>query len=91
MLQDAAKTKTHEFSDPDTCKDLELEGGAPKPDTPGDWSDEVALRIDKFILEQVEALEDKVAAASMQVPVRLFARVYLILHVLILKLRILKN
>ena len=30
---------------------------------------EVALRVDKYILEQVEALEDKVQAASMQVPV----------------------
>jgi len=28
----------------------------------------VALRVDKYILDQVEALEDKVAAASMQVP-----------------------
>ncbi len=35
----------------------------------GSWSKEVALRIDKYILEQVEALEDKVQAASMQVPV----------------------
>ena len=37
----------------------------------GSWSKEVALRIDKYILEQVEALEDKVQAASMQVPVGL--------------------
>ena len=35
----------------------------------GSWSKEVALRVDKYILEQVEALEDKVQAASMQVPV----------------------
>ena len=49
---------------------LEGGGGAPVPDVPGDWSREVALRVDKYILEQVEALEDKVAAASMQVPVR---------------------
>jgi hypothetical protein len=35
----------------------------------GSWSKDVALRIDKYILEQVEALEDKVQAASMQVPV----------------------
>ena len=42
----------------------------PPPDVPGKWSKEVALRVDKYVLEQVEALEDKVAAASMQVPVR---------------------
>ena len=45
------------------------EGDSPCPDTPGSWSHEVALRTDKYILEQIEALEDKVAAASMQVPV----------------------
>jgi hypothetical protein len=27
------------------------------------------FRVEKYILEQIEALEDKVAAASMQVPV----------------------
>ncbi len=48
--------------------------GAPAPDVPGNWSWEVALRCDKYILEQVEALEDKVAAASMQVPVRVGQR-----------------
>ncbi len=47
-----------------------LDCGVPAPDVPGNWSWEVALRCDKYILEQVEALEDKVAAASMQVPVR---------------------
>lgn len=41
---------------------------APPTDKPGDWSKQVALRVDKYILEQVEALEDKVASASMQVP-----------------------
>ena len=46
-----------------------LPGNATPKDIPGDWSYEVALRVDKYILEQVEALEDKVAAASMQVPV----------------------
>ena len=45
-----------------------LEGDAPPPDKPKKWNREVALRVDKYILEQVEALEDKVAAASMQVP-----------------------
>lgn len=52
-------------------EDIEmLPGDIPAPDKPGSWSKEVALRVDKYILEQVEALEDKVAAASMQVPVR---------------------
>ncbi|CAB4066506.1 unnamed protein product [Lepeophtheirus salmonis] len=44
------------------------ENGVPKSDEPGKWNREVALRVEKYILEQVEALEDKVAAASMQVP-----------------------
>ncbi|XP_020286645.1 bromodomain adjacent to zinc finger domain protein 2B-like [Pseudomyrmex gracilis] len=39
----------------------------PKPDDPNDWSEQVALRVDAQLLEQVEALEDKVANASMQV------------------------
>ncbi|RLU17965.1 hypothetical protein DMN91_010206 [Ooceraea biroi] len=39
----------------------------PKPDNPSDWSESVALRVDAQLLEQVEALEDKVANASMQV------------------------
>ena len=39
----------------------------PKPDNPADWSEQVALRVDAQLLEQVEALEDKVANASMQV------------------------
>ncbi|XP_033218902.1 bromodomain adjacent to zinc finger domain protein 2B-like isoform X7 [Belonocnema kinseyi] len=38
-----------------------------KPDSPEDWSEQVALRVDAQLLEQVEALEDKVANASMQV------------------------
>ena len=56
----------------DDSDDEEIEmcpGGAPPLDVPGQWSRKVALRVDKYILEQVEALEDKVAAASMQVPV----------------------
>lgn len=40
---------------------------SPKPDDPNDWSEQVALRVDAQLLEQVEALEDKVANASMQV------------------------
>ncbi|XP_024877860.1 bromodomain adjacent to zinc finger domain protein 2B-like isoform X9 [Temnothorax curvispinosus] len=39
----------------------------PKPDNPSNWSEQVALRVDAQLLEQVEALEDKVANASMQV------------------------
>ena len=39
----------------------------PKPDRPEDWCEQVALRVDAQLLEQVEALEDKVANASMQV------------------------
>ncbi|XP_070170214.1 bromodomain adjacent to zinc finger domain protein 2B isoform X10 [Polyergus mexicanus] len=39
----------------------------PKPDNLSDWSEQVALRVDAQLLEQVEALEDKVANASMQV------------------------
>ncbi len=55
----------------DDTDDIEiLPNGIPAPDVPGKWSREVALRVDKYILEQVEALEDKVASASMQVPVR---------------------
>ena len=41
---------------------------APNVDLKGHCKLEMALRVDKFILEQVEALEDKVASASMQVP-----------------------
>ena len=58
-----------EFEDLDLSTPIELlEGEAPPPDKPRKWNREVALRVDKYILEQVEALEDKVAAASMQVP-----------------------
>ncbi|XP_036140549.1 bromodomain adjacent to zinc finger domain protein 2B isoform X10 [Monomorium pharaonis] len=39
----------------------------PKPDNPSNWGEQVALRVDAQLLEQVEALEDKVANASMQV------------------------
>jgi len=46
----------------------EIVSGAPRPCEAGSWSRSVALRVDKYILDQVEALEDKVAAASMQVP-----------------------
>ncbi|XP_065166664.1 bromodomain adjacent to zinc finger domain protein 2B isoform X6 [Atheta coriaria] len=51
------------------------ESGAPRPDERGEWNEVVAQRVDIALLEQVEALEDKVANASMQqkgwkVPVR---------------------
>ena len=58
-----------EFEELDLSTPIELlEGGAPPPDKPKKWNREVALRVDKYILEQVEALEDKIANASMQVP-----------------------
>lgn len=47
----------------------EVVPGAPRADIKGTWSRETALRVEKFILEQIESLEDKVASASMQVPV----------------------
>ena len=47
---------------------VEIVPGAPQPDDPQYYSRQVALRCEKYILEQVEALEDKVATASMQVP-----------------------
>lgn len=37
------------------------------PDNIDDWSEQVAMRVDAQLLEQVEALEDKVANASMQI------------------------
>ena len=49
-------------------KITEIVPGASKPDKLEDFSREVAIRCEKYILEQVEALEDKVATASMQVP-----------------------
>lgn len=83
LLQNLKKTMdfVHEPAKKPLSEELELEvlddeeememlpGNAPPKDIPGDWSYEVALRVDKYVLEQVEALEDKVAAASMQVPV----------------------
>ena len=47
---------------------VEIVPGAPRPDDPDFYSRDVSLRCEKYILEQVEALEDKVATASMQVP-----------------------
>ncbi|KAK0161096.1 hypothetical protein PV327_009610 [Microctonus hyperodae] len=51
--------------------DLHIDGEddleTPRPDKLTDWSEQVALRVDAQLLEQVEALEDKVANASMQV------------------------
>lgn len=42
-------------------------GGAPQRDEVDAWNEKVALRVDMLMLEQVEALEDRVANASMQV------------------------
>ena len=53
---------------PEGYEDLPEGKDAPEVDPKGHWKNEMALRVDKFILEQVEALEDKVASASMQVP-----------------------
>ncbi|XP_057335179.1 bromodomain adjacent to zinc finger domain protein 2B-like isoform X7 [Microplitis mediator] len=54
-----------------SATDLHIEGEdeteVPRPDNPNDWSETTALRVDAQLLEQVEALEDKVANASMQV------------------------
>ncbi|XP_014299017.1 bromodomain adjacent to zinc finger domain protein 2B isoform X5 [Microplitis demolitor] len=54
-----------------SATDLHIEGEdeteVPRPDDPNDWSETTALRVDAQLLEQVEALEDKVANASMQV------------------------
>lgn len=51
----------------DSDDDTENPPPIPKPDRPEDWSEQVAMRVDAQLLEQVEALEDKVANASMQV------------------------
>ena len=53
---------------PEGYEDLPEGKDAPEVDPKGHWKNEMALRVDKFILEQVEALEDKVTSASMQVP-----------------------
>lgn len=42
-------------------------GGAPLPDPDDSWSRETSLRGDLLLLEQIESLEDRIAAASMQV------------------------
>ena len=47
--------------------DLKLPAGAAVPDDDNAWSRETALRGDLLVLEQIEALEDRVASASMQV------------------------
>ncbi|KAJ8955723.1 hypothetical protein NQ318_008595 [Aromia moschata] len=46
---------------------LYIDRGAPAPDEIGSWSMPIAHRVDMFLLEQIEALEDKVASASMQI------------------------
>merc|ERR1739842_267824 len=71
LLQDAAKKSLPEhmsMEPPEGYEDLPEGKDAPDVDPKGHGKNEMALRVDKFILEQVEALEDKVASASMQVP-----------------------
>ena len=43
-----------------------MNGGAALPDDESCWSRESSLRGDLLILEQIEAIEDRVASASMQ-------------------------
>ncbi|XP_077483025.1 bromodomain adjacent to zinc finger domain protein 2B-like isoform X4 [Amblyomma americanum] len=45
----------------------EKHGGAPPPDYEDQWSPEVALRVDMAILAQVEALEDRLFEAFLEV------------------------
>nr|XP_022921301.1 bromodomain adjacent to zinc finger domain protein 2B isoform X3 [Onthophagus taurus] len=54
---------------PADCEPVEMleDLNTPAPDRLHAWSELVANRVDLFLLEQVEALEDKVANASMQV------------------------
>ncbi|XP_057373680.1 bromodomain adjacent to zinc finger domain protein 2B-like [Daphnia carinata] len=47
--------------------EVKLIGGAALPDAEGSWSRETSLRGDILLLEQIEALEDRVASASMQI------------------------
>ena len=69
LLQDAAKKALPETMNMEPPEGFEeLKGDAPDPDEKSSWSKETAIRVDKYILEQLEALEDKVVAASMQVP-----------------------
>ncbi|GBP64995.1 Bromodomain adjacent to zinc finger domain protein 2B [Eumeta japonica] len=42
-------------------------GGYPSPDSPGSYSAHTARRVDAAVLEMVEQLEERIAAASMQV------------------------
>ncbi|RWS29696.1 bromodomain adjacent to zinc finger domain protein 2B-like isoform X6 [Leptotrombidium deliense] len=41
--------------------------GAPRPQSDDEWNREVAVRLDVAVLEQIEALEEKVASSSMQI------------------------
>ncbi|XP_046681974.1 bromodomain adjacent to zinc finger domain protein 2B isoform X3 [Homalodisca vitripennis] len=52
---------------PVTPEEMLLPHKVPPRDSPDDWNFNVALRVDMAVLEQVEAMEDKVANASMQV------------------------
>eukprot|EP00091_Calanus_sinicus_P024486 TRINITY_DN8800_c0_g1_i1.p1 TRINITY_DN8800_c0_g1~~TRINITY_DN8800_c0_g1_i1.p1 ORF type:complete len:147 (-),score=23.73 TRINITY_DN8800_c0_g1_i1:31-471(-) len=68
MDEEYQEVEMEGISPKDVEKREEVVPGVSVADPPGSWSKEVALRVDKYILEQVEALEDKVASASMQVP-----------------------
>lgn len=52
--------------------DVGLPQNIPSRDSSDTWNYSVALRVDMSLLEQVEAMEDKVANASMQVKVPSF-------------------
>merc|ERR1712106_463289 len=54
--------------DEDYNEEEKVEHSLPAVEDGESWSRMVAIRVDKHILDQVEALEDKVASASMQVP-----------------------
>lgn len=58
------------LSEPKNIK-IRLYGGAALPDDDANWSRESSLRSDLLILEQIEAIEDRVASASMQSKVNL--------------------
>ncbi|XP_063978168.1 bromodomain adjacent to zinc finger domain protein 2B isoform X16 [Diachasmimorpha longicaudata] len=64
---DPGNTSATDLGGGEEEEDDDEEDEVPRPDNPRDWSEAVALRVDAQLLEQVEALEDKVANASMQV------------------------
>jgi len=56
-----------DISDLDRKISQERLNGAPQSISNDTWSREVALRLDILVLEQIEALEEKVATSSMQI------------------------